>query len=107
MSTAPVTTFTWAISQLERRTENGEVYTCHYTIEAADGTYRSGAYGSIGLDPADPDSMIAFSDLTEEQCLIWVKEKLGGDEKVAEIEAALQEQLDNQRAPKTATGLPW
>jgi hypothetical protein len=37
----------------------------------------------------------------------WVKEKLGGDEKVAEIQAALQAQLDQQRTPTTAQGLPW
>jgi hypothetical protein len=37
----------------------------------------------------------------------WVKEKLGGDEKIAEIEAALQAQIDEQRTPTKATGLPW
>ena len=37
----------------------------------------------------------------------WVKEKLGGAEKVAEIEAALQSQLDEQAAPTKAQGMPW
>jgi hypothetical protein len=36
-----------------------------------------------------------------------VKEALGGDEKVAEIEAALQAQIDEQRAPSKAAGVPW
>jgi hypothetical protein len=36
----------------------------------------------------------------------WVKEKLT-EEKVAEIEAALQAQLDEQRAPSKAAGVPW
>jgi hypothetical protein len=37
----------------------------------------------------------------------WVKEALGGDEKVAEIEAALQLQIDEQRHPSKAAGVPW
>jgi hypothetical protein len=36
----------------------------------------------------------------------WVKEKLTA-EKVTEIEAALQTQLDEQRQPTKAGGLPW
>jgi hypothetical protein len=36
----------------------------------------------------------------------WVKDAFGA-EKVAEIEAALQSQLDEQRAPSRASGVPW
>ena len=103
----PTTVFTWGINTLERRTENGEIFTCHYTVNANDGTYSSGAYGSVGLEAADPDSMIPYADLTQETVIGWVKEKLGGDEKVAEIEAALQAQIDEQRAPSKASGVPW
>ena len=38
------TTFTWKIAQLERETADGYVYTAHWTVEATDGTYKSGAY---------------------------------------------------------------
>lgn len=99
------TTFTWAIANLERETADGFVFTAHYTVNAADGTYTSGAYGSIGFQR--PDDLIPFAELTEEQVVQWVKEALGGDEKVAEIEAALQAQLDEQHAPTKAAGLPW
>ena len=101
------TVYTWGIAQLERHTADGVVYTCHYTINAADGTYSAGAYGSVGLEQPDPDNIIPFADLTPELVIGWVQEKLGGDEKVAEIEAALQAQLDEQRAPTKAQGLPW
>lgn len=104
-SPAPVTTFTWAIANLERETADGFVFTAHYTVNAADGTYTSGAYGSIGFQR--PDDLIPFAELTEELVVEWVKEALGGDEKVAEIEAALQAQLDEQHAPTKAAGLPW
>ena len=101
------TVYTWGIAQLERHTADGVVYICHYTINAADGTYGSSAYGSVGLEQPDPDNIIPFADLTPELVIGWTKEKLGGDEKVAEIEAALQAQLDEQHAPTKAQGLPW
>jgi len=99
------TTFTWAIANLERETDDGFVFTAHYTVNAADDTYSSGAYGSIGFQR--PETLIPFADLQEEQVVGWVKEALGGDEKVAEIETALQAQIDEQRAPTKASGMPW
>lgn len=101
------TVYTWGIAQLERHTADGVVYTAHYTITAADGTYSAGAYGSVGLEQPDPDNVIPFADLTPELVIGWVQEKLGGDEKIAEIEAALQAQLDEQHSPTKAQGLPW
>jgi hypothetical protein len=101
----PVTTFTWAIANLERETDDGFVFTAHYTVSAADGTYSAGAYGSIGFER--PENLVPFADLTEGQVIGWVKEALGGDEKVAEIETALQAQIDEQRAPTKASGTPW
>jgi hypothetical protein len=99
------TVFTWAIANLERETEDGFVFTAHYTINANDGTYSSGAYGSIGFQR--PDNLIPYADLTEDTVIGWVKEALGGDEKVAEIEAALQAQINEQRSPSKAAGVPW
>jgi len=101
----PVTTFTWAINTLERETDDGFVYTAHYTVAANDGTYTSGAYGSVGFQR--PDDLIPYNQLQEETVISWVKKALGGDEKVAEIQAALQAQIDEQRAPSKASGLPW
>jgi len=105
MSTA-TTAFTWKIAQLERETTDGYVFTAHYTVNAADGTYSAGAYGSIGLERPE-NEMIPYADLTPELVIGWVQEKLGGEEKVAEIEAALQSQIDQQRTPTTAAGVPW
>ena len=100
------TTFTWAIAQLERETTDGYVFTAHYTVNANDDAYSAGAYGSIGLERPEGE-LISFSELTEILIIGWVKEKLGGEEKVAEIEAALQALLDEQRNPSKAAGLPW
>jgi len=98
-----MTTFTWKVNNLERTTVDGKVYTVHYTVTAEDGTYSSGAYGSIGVDG---EVTVPFADLTEEVVIGWVKDQFG-DEKVTEIEAALQTQLDEQTAPTKASGVPW
>lgn len=100
-----MTTFTWNIAQLERETSDGFVFTAHYTVNANDGTYSSGAYGSVGFQR--PDNLIPFADLTQDVVIGWVKEAIGGDDKVAEIEAALQGQIDEQRNPTKASGVPW
>jgi hypothetical protein len=99
------TTFAWGINTLERETDDGFVMTAHYTVNADDGTYSSGAYGSVGFQR--PDNLIPYNQLEESTVVGWVKEALGGDEKVAEIEAALQQQIDEQRSPSKAAGVPW
>jgi hypothetical protein len=99
------TTFTWNIANLERETSDGYVYTAHYTVNATDGTtYSAGAYGSLGLERGN--ALVPFADLTEATVVGWVKERLTA-EKVTAIEAALQAQLDEQRQPTKAGGLPW
>ena len=100
------TTTVWKIAQLERLTEDGLVITAHYTVDANDGTYSAGAYGSQGFERPAEDALIPFADLTEEIVVGWVQNALG-DEKVAEVEAALQGQLDEQRHPRRASGVPW
>ena len=98
------TTNTWKIAQLDRETADGYVFTAHYTVEASDETYKAGAYGSIGFEK--PETLVAYADLTEEVVIGWVKDQLTA-EKVTEVEAALQAQIDEQRTPTTATGTPW
>ena len=98
------TVYEWKIANLERETADGFVFTVHYTVSADDGVYSSGAYGSLGLER--PDNLIPFDQLTEDVVVGWVKEKFG-DEKVAEIETALQSQLDEKHAPSRQAGVPW
>jgi hypothetical protein len=103
--TTMTTTYTWAIVNLGRRTNDGDiftVFTAHYTVAASDGTYTSSTYGSIDLEPPAEDA-IPYADLTPELVIGWVQAKLD----VPAIEAALQAQLDEQAAPTKAAGLPW
>jgi len=97
--------YQWSVANMDRTLSNGYVGTVHYTISADDGTYASSAYGSLGLEPPGDDA-IPYALLTPEIVIDWVKDKFG-PEKVAEIEAALAEQISQQRTPTTGTGLPW
>jgi hypothetical protein len=100
--TTMTTAFTWKIAQLERETDDGYVFTAHYTVDANDGTYSAGAYGSLGLERPEGE-MVPFADLTEEIVIGWVKDILN----VEEVEASLQTQLDEKHAPTAVVGLPW
>ena len=99
-----MTTTTWKITQLDRETADGFVFTAHYTVESSDNTYKAGVYGSIGFEK--PETLVAYSDLTEEVVIGWIKNQLT-TEKVTEIESILQDQLDEQAAPTKASGTPW
>lgn len=98
---------TWRIANLERTLPSGVVFTVHYTVDAVDGEFSAGAYGSIGVagDPAQK-GFIPFEKLTEAVIIKWVKDSLG-DEKLAEIETALSGQIEKQKNPVSAAGLPW
>lgn len=98
-------TFAWQISQLERAAADGYVFTAHYVVNASTPEHSTGAYGSLGLERPE-SALIPFESLTEQTVVSWVKDKLTA-EKVAEVEAALQAQLEEMGAPSKLSGLPW
>lgn len=98
---------TFKIANLERTLPSGVVFNIHYTVDAVDGEHTVGAYGSIPV-AGDPNAndFIAFDDLTEETVIQWVIDQLG-QEKLTEIESTLAQQIELQKNPKSAQGLPW
>ena len=52
------------------------------------------------------DVTTPYADLTEETCVGWVKAALG-EEKVAEVVAALDARLEEQATPTVGSGKPW
>jgi hypothetical protein len=96
------------IAQLERTLPSGVVYNIHYRFDLTDGDYSKGAYGTVSVtgDP-NADGFIAFNDLTETTVKAWVTEALGGQEKVDEIQAALQAKIDEDKNPTSSVGMPW
>jgi len=94
-------TTTWTIAQLDRQTSDGLVTTAHYRVDAVDGEYSAGTYGTVGFERGT--SFTAYASLTEAQVIVWVKDKLD----VEAIEAGLQVQIELLKNPVTATGVPW
>ena len=96
------------IAQLERTLPSGVVYNIHYRFDLTDGEYSKGAYGTVsGAGDPNAEGFIAFDSLTEETVKAWVIEALGGQEKVDEIEAALQAKIEEDKNPTSAVGMPW
>ena len=102
-------TYTWKVGQCDRTLADGVINTLHYTVTAVteDGVYSAGAYGSIGLEAPEAETMIAYDSVTEANCITWLQAALGGDEKVTEIQTALDNQLTEKRTPTTGAGTPW
>lgn len=100
-----MTTITWTISQLDRRTSDGFVTTAHWTATAVDGDYSASIYSTCTLPAADPASFTPYADLTQEQVLGWI---WANGVNQAATEAAVQQQIEMQKNPPVIQPpLPW
>jgi len=95
-------TTTWTITQLDRQTLNGFVTTAHWTASAVDGDYSASTYSTSSW--ADGTPTTPYVNLTQETVLGWIW--ANGVDKEA-VEASLQAQIDAQKNPVSATGVPW
>jgi hypothetical protein len=89
------------IAQLDRNTDGDIVTNIHWVATKTDGTYSASSYGMINIELGD--TVIPFNELTEEVVKNWVAEKLD----LVAVEASLDAQIEKQKAPKVASGLPW
>jgi len=97
----------WKVANMERNLDSiGTVYTVHYTVTHFRDGEQAGAYGSVGLEAPEPGTGIPYAELTEEIVIGWLKTHFG-DEKVAEIEAALDAQIEEKLVPTHSAGVPW
>ena len=92
---------TWNISQLDRQTSDGFVTTAHLQANATDGEYSASVYSTCSW--SEGTATIAYADLTKDAVLAWVWESVDKDA----VEASLAAQIDLQKNPVTATGVPW
>lgn len=98
-----MTTFKWSISQMDRLTSDGFVVTVHYTVSAVEDTYSANTYSTISYTQEPGETYTPYDQLTEDQVVGWVQNALGKDT----VEASLQGQIDLQKNPVQATGVPW
>jgi hypothetical protein len=92
----------WKIANMERHLEGDIVYTVHWTASLQDEEFNASSYGSVGLQAPEED-IIPFKDLTEEIVVEWIKRALDAES----IETALKAQIQLQKEPVSASGIPW
>jgi hypothetical protein len=95
-------TIVWNISQLDRQTSDGFVTTAHWQANATDGDYSASVYSTCSW--SEGTATIPYADLTKETVLGWIW--ANGVDKAA-VEASLDAQIELQKNPVTATGVPW
>ena len=95
-------TTTWAITQTDYLTSDGFITTAHWTATAVDGDYTASIYSTCSFAPATPS--IPYNSVTEQEVLDWCWGN-GVDKDATEV--ALAAQIEAQRNPVKASGLPW
>lgn len=99
---------TWTISNLERNVADGGVTVAHWRVTeeetVGDVIYTASSYGTVGFTP-DPDAsdFVAYDSLTEATVLGWVQAEVDQDA----TEAALTANIEAQKNPVSADGMPW
>ena len=93
-------TTVWTVSQLDRNAADGFVTTAHWQCTATDGEYSASVYASCGFGG---ELSVAYDSLTEADVLAWVWESVDKEA----TEAAVLAQIEAQKNPVTASGLPW
>ena len=93
---------TWTITQTDYETANGFIFTAHWTATQVDGDYTASIWSTCSWQPGTPT--IPYDSVTMQEVLDWCW--AGGVDKDA-TEASLLAQIELQKNPVTATGVPW
>ena len=105
---------TWTISTLERTLTDPTdgVIVAHWRATATETvgegddavTYSASSYGTVGFTPdASASGFIAYDSLTEADVVGWVQAEVDKDA----IEASLAAQIEADKNPTQAAGVPW
>lgn len=99
---------TWTIANLERNVADGGVTVAHWRVTESEtvgeDTFTASAYGTVGFTPdPDADGFVAYDSLTEEVVMGWVHADVDKDA----TEASLTANIEGQKNPVSADGMPW
>ena len=95
-----MSTIVWNISQTNYETANGFITTAHWQATATDGEYSASVYSTCGWS-GEPTA--TYASLTKDIVLGWVWESVDKEA----TEASLEAQIELQKNPVKATGVPW
>jgi hypothetical protein len=97
----------WKIVNLDRYTADGLVYCVHWAASATEASndpekpYGASIVNTQALERGD--SFVNYDTLTEETVLGWLWTKVDKET----VESALEDQIEAQKTPVSANGLPW
>ena len=84
--------------------ETDVVFNVHWTCAGAQDTYSASVYSTCSVPLSGTGTFTPYADLTQDQVLGWIW--ANGVDKEA-TEAAVNAQIEAQKNPVSATGLPW
>ena len=96
------TQITWSVPVTDYLVADGFITTAHWNATAVDGDYTASIYSTCSFAPATP--AIPYNSVTEQEVLNWCW--ANGVDKDA-TEAALAQQIELQKNPVQAAGVPW
>jgi hypothetical protein len=94
--------YNWKITNTDRNLPSGYVFCAHWTASAVDGEHSASIYSTRSWSEGTPS--VPYANLTEQAVLEWCWDS--GVDKAA-TEAALAAQIEAQKNPVTAVGVPW
>ena len=93
--------FNWSVLNTERRTENNFIFVAHWQCTGVDGDLSSSVYATCSFEG---EVVTPYDQVTEQQVLEWCW--ANGVDKEA-IEASIAARIEELKAPKVASGVPW
>jgi hypothetical protein len=98
--------YTWSFPQFEvAPSEDGltnVVSVIHWRLDAMDGIYSAGAYGTVALGAPDPAAFTPYADITEQ----WAIDAVSANIELAQVEAALAGEINKKKNPPTVPMAP-
>ena len=92
---------TWKITNCDHKTSDGFITTAHWIATAVDGDFTASIYSTCSWDGTPS---IPYANVTEAEVLQWCWDS--GVDKAA-TEAALAQNIELQKNPVSAAGVPW
>jgi hypothetical protein len=99
-------TYTWSFPQFEvAPSEDGltnVVSVIHWRLDAMDGTFSAGAYGTVALGAPDPAAFTPYDQITEQ----WAIDAVSANIDLPAVEAALTGEINKKKNPPTVPMVP-
>ena len=106
----PTYTTTWGFQSAEPLnvinggSDDGLVTEVHWNLTCVSSDNLTGYYYAV-MDFEKGDTVTPLKDLTKDQVISWIKNKLGSDE-VAKLESDVKQQIIDKRTPATKLTAP-